>query len=204
MVGQKAIQKSSGNQGLNFSALENSRGFCTTCCYIWKLWLKCLRGLGSTSLRRSAFELVCATIPGCCTFLVEKVLLLSLSCPAPESCPFVGAEGQDLTEEVDLKVAVTVANRGLNFAWASLLTYCLGWKLHMEGKRAISRRRCFHPHTDARSAWPIISFCLRWTQSLTTNRQHPWVWSIWGPLQLVPFMNIIVSFVFSPLIFLSE
>lgn len=40
-----------------------------------QLWSKCIRGLGSTSLKWSAFGLFCAIVLGCCTILVEQVLL---------------------------------------------------------------------------------------------------------------------------------
>lgn len=51
--------------------------------YDWlylQLWSKCIRGFGSTSLKWSAFGLLCATVPGCCTFFVENVLLSSSDC----------------------------------------------------------------------------------------------------------------------------
>lgn len=133
--------------------------------YDWlylQLWSKCIRGLGSTSLKWSAFGLFCAIVLGCCTFLVEKVLLPNsgqfwlsgagegnwvvlkvvagdATAEVSGSWLFVGAEGQNLTWRLlwwaELCLGSALKLSRCNRHRAHQHPTCLPWLLHMEGKK---------------------------------------------------------------------
>lgn len=136
--------------------------------YDWlylQLWLKCIRGLGSTSLKGSAFGLFCAAELGHCTFLVEKVLLPSSGqfwlsgagegswivlkvvaggaiAEMSGSCLFVGAEGQNLIWRLLLWWAELCLGCALKFSRCSRHNAhqhptCLTRLLHMKGKKQL-------------------------------------------------------------------
>lgn len=161
--------------------------------YDWlylQLWSKCIRGLGSTSLKWSACGPFCAIALGCCTFSVEKVLFPNfgqfwLSGAGEGSFTVLKVVAGDATAEVSVRILPVCWCRGsepgLNVAnmvgWAlpgecpqtlkvqqaqgTPASNLPGMTASHERTKTAPRRRCFHPRMDTRSAWPIVYFCLR-------------------------------------------
>lgn len=195
MLGQKVTQNIGGNWWFTAGSTRDSTSQPQKIqeCFVWLVIFAAVIEVHQRAwqhiLEVISFGLFCATVLGCCTFLVEKfslpssgqfwlpdagegswiVLKFVAGGAADEvsgSCLFVGAEGQNPTRRLLLRWAELCLGGAFTLSRYSRHNAhqhptCLTRLLHRKGKKPAPRRRCSHPHVDTRSTWPIIYFCLR-------------------------------------------
>lgn len=195
MLGQKVIQNIGGNWWFTAGSTRDSTSQPQKIreCIVWLVIFAAVIEVHQRAwqhiLEVISFGLFCATVLGCCTFLVEKVLL-------PSSGQFWlpdAGEGSWIVLKVWLEmpqmkcqdlVCLSVQRvrtwlkgccyGGVNFSWGvPLNSQGTAGTMHTsiqpvwhdcfawKGKKPAPRRRRFHHHVDTRSAWPIIYFCLK-------------------------------------------